>query len=146
MKIAIAADHAGFDYKFKLVDWLKSQGHHVLDFGTNSADSCDYPDYAYPAAEAVVNHSTDYGIIICGTGIGMSMVANKVQGIRAANCMTPEMARLARLHNNANVLTFGARLISIGLAQEIITTFLNTGFEGGRHTNRVEKIHLLTDC
>ncbi|MCL5992490.1 MAG: ribose 5-phosphate isomerase B [Bacteroidetes bacterium] len=146
MKIAIAADHAGFEYKSKIIEWLKESGNNPIDFGTNDSDSCAYPDYAYPAAEAVANHSAYYGIIICGSGIGMSIVANKVPGIRAANCMTPEMARLARQHNNANVLTLGARLINFEIAKEIISTFLNTEFEGGRHTKRVEKIHLLTGC
>ena len=144
MKIAVAADHAGFEYKNKIIEWLKESGNNPIDFGTNSAESCDYPDYAYPAAEAVANHSADYGIIICGTGTGMSIVANKVPGIRAANCMTPEMASLARQHNNANVLTLGARLISLDHAKEIISIFLTTEFEAGRHKNRIEKIHLLT--
>lgn len=146
MRIAIASDHAGYEYKSKIMEWLKESGNNTVDFGTNSGDSCDYPDYAYPAAESVANHSADYGIIICGTGTGMSIVANKVNGIRAANCLTPEMASLARQHNNANVLTFGARLISFDLAKEIISTFLSTEFEEGRHTNRIEKIHLLTGC
>ncbi|TAL67131.1 MAG: ribose 5-phosphate isomerase B [Bacteroidetes bacterium] len=144
MKLAIAADHAGFDYKKELIEWLKSHGHNVIDFGTDSDASCDYPDYAYPATEAVLNNIVRYAILICGTGIGVSITANKMKGIRAADCVTVEMARLARLHNNANVLTFGARLISLELAKEIITTFLNTEFEGGRHKSRVEKIHLLT--
>ncbi|MBI5323696.1 MAG: ribose 5-phosphate isomerase B [Ignavibacteriae bacterium] len=146
MKIAIASDHAGFDYKEKIISLIKDTGNNPVDFGTNTIDSCDYPDYAYPAAEAVANHIADFGIIICGTGIGMSIVANKVHGVRAANCITPEMARLARQHNNANVLTLGARLISIELAKEIITIFLNTEFEGGRHINRVNKIHDITGC
>ena len=146
MNISIASDHAGFEYKKALIEWLKSEGYNVIDFGTNSTESCDYPDFAYPAAEAVANHSSDYGIIICGTGIGMSITANKVNGIRAANCMTTEMARLARFHNDANVLTFGARLISLEQAKELIKIFLVTEFEGGRHTTRVGKIHLLTGC
>ena len=144
MKLAIASDHAGFAYKNELLEWLKSQGHNIMDFGTDSDKSCDYPDYAYPAAEAVLSNIVKYAILICGTGIGVSITANKLKGIRAADCVNVEMARLSRSHNNANVLTFGSRLISIELAKEIITTFLNTEFEGGRHKNRVEKIHLLT--
>ena len=146
MKIAIGADHAGFEYKSKLIDWLKKEGYNVIDFGTNSNESCDYPDYAYPSAEAVANNTVDFGVIICGTGIGMSMTANKVNGVRAANCMTTEMARMARFHNDANVITLGARLISLEQAKEFIKVFLETRFEGGRHITRVEKIHLLTGC
>lgn len=144
MKIAFGADHAGYLYKKELMEWIKQHDHQVLDFGTYSEDSVDYPDYAYPAAEAVAAGIADFGVIICGTGVGVSITANKVTGIRAANCMTVEMAKLAREHNNANVITLGARLIDIELAKELILTFLDTEFLGGRHMIRVEKIHFLT--
>jgi ribose 5-phosphate isomerase B len=144
MKIAFGADHAGFNYKKELVEWIKQYDHQVLDFGAYSEDSVDYPDYAFPTAEAVAAGIADFGVIICGTGVGVSITANKVTGIRAANCMTTEMAKLAREHNNANVLTFGARLIDLETAKELILTFLDTEFLGGRHMIRVEKIHFLT--
>jgi ribose 5-phosphate isomerase B len=140
MKISLAADHAGYEYKKELIQWLESRGYKIDDFGCYSSESCDYPDYALPAARAVSLGECNYGIIICGTGIGMAITANKVRGVRAANCCTPEMAKLARSHNNANVLTFGARLIGLELAKDIIRAFLETEFEGGRHLRRVDKI------
>ena len=144
MKIAFGADHAGFSLKKDLIDWVKESDHQVLDFGTYSEESVDYPDYAFPAAEAVAAGIADYGIIICGSGVGVSITANKVQGIRAANCFSAEMADTARQHNNANVLTLGARLVSLELAKEIVTAFIEGEFQGGRHMIRVEKIHFLT--
>ena len=144
MKIAFGADHAGFNLKRELIDWVKESDHQVLDFGTYSEESVDYPDYAFPAAEAVASGIADYGIIICGSGVGVSITANKVQGIRAANCFSAEMADTARQHNNANVLTLGARLVSLELAKEIVTAFIEGEFQGGRHMIRVEKIHFLT--
>ena len=144
MKIAFGADHAGFNLKRELIDWVKESDHQVLDFGTYSEESVDYPDYAFPAAEAVAARIADYGIIICGSGVGVSITANKVQGIRAANCFSAEMADTARQHNNANVLTLGARLVSLELAKEIVTAFIEGEFQGGRHMIRVEKIHFLT--
>ncbi len=144
MKIAFGADHAGFNLKRELIDWVKESDHQVLDFGTYSEESVDYPDYAFPAAEAVAAGIADYGIIICGSGVGVSITANKVQGIRAANCFSAEMADTARQHNNANVLTLGARLVSLELAKEIVTAFIEGEFQGGRHMIRVEKIHFLT--
>jgi ribose 5-phosphate isomerase B len=146
MKIALASDHAAFDLKENLMNWLKSLNYEVFDFGTFSAKSCDYPDFAYPAAEVVASGNADFGIILCGSGIGMSIVCNKVKGIRAANCLTPEMAELARQHNNANILNMGARLIDFETAKEITEAFLNTEFEGGRHSLRVDKIHSKTGC
>lgn len=146
MKIAIGSDHAGFEYKEILKDFLINAGHNVFDFGCFSSDSCDYPDFAFPLARSVASGENDFGILICGTGIGMSIVANKVQGIRAANCCSVEMARLARKHNNSNILTFGARLIPIELAKDIVLAFLQEEFEGNRHERRVEKIHKLTGC
>lgn len=144
MNIAIASDHAGFEYKEKLKEFLSEVGYQVADFGCTSSQSCDYPDFAYPLAKSVSAGENTFGILICGSGIGMTIVANKINGIRAANCCTVEMARLARLHNNANVLAFGARLISFELAKEIVLAFLNEKFEGNRHERRVAKIHKLT--
>lgn len=146
MKIAIGCDHAGYEHKLGIVDFLHLLGCEVTDFGCNSAESCDYPDFARPTAESVAKGEHDFGILICGSGIGMSIVANKIRGIRAANCTSPKMAELARQHNNANILTFGARLVSLDDAKEIVRSFLNTKFEGGRHQRRVEKIHLETGC
>ena len=144
MKIAIASDHAAYEYKKELSAWLKDQGHQVLDFGTYNNDSVDYPDFAFPAAESVASGESDFGCIICGSGIGMSIVSNKVTGVRAALCMTPEMAELARRHNNANVINFGQRLVDLDNAKAMLDTFINTDFDGGRHQNRVDKIHNLT--
>ncbi len=144
MKIAIGSDHAGFELKTEMIHFLKQSGYEVVDFGCKSSESCDYPDFAFPLAKDVSAGKYDFGILICGSGIGMSIVANKVAGIRAANCCTVEMARLARKHNDANVLTFGARLLPPELAKEIITAFLNETFEGGRHQRRINKIHSLT--
>jgi len=138
MKIAIGADHAGFELKEALRSFLKE--HELKDFGTYSAESADYPDFAHPVAVAVESGEFDLGILICGSGNGIAITANKHQGIRAAVCWNTELASLARKHNNANILCLPARFISIKEAQEITNTFLNTEFEGGRHTNRVSKI------
>ncbi len=144
MKISFGSDHAGFEYKQKLIEWLKSQDYQILDFGAFSTDSVDYPDYAYPAAEAVAAGIADYGVVICGTGIGVSITANKVASIRAAVCYSPEVAQLSREHNNANILALGARFIDIELAKQIVTAFIEGEFQGGRHMIRIEKIHNLT--
>lgn len=141
MKIALASDHAGYELKEKIVKMLKEMGHQVLDFGTNTNEPVDYPDFAAPAAKAVASSDADMGILICGTGIGMSIVANKIEGIRAADCTSVEMAKLARRHNNANILTLGARLLNFEQAEPIVRAFLNEDFEGGRHLIRIEKIH-----
>ncbi len=138
MKIAIGADHAGFELKDVLCSFLTE--HQLKDFGTYSTASVDYPDFAHPVAFAVENKEFDLGILICGSGNGIAITANKHQGIRAAICWNTELAELARKHNNANILCLPARFISIKEAQEITTTFLNTEFEGGRHANRVNKI------
>lgn len=140
MRLALASDHAGYDYKVIIHKWLIEQNYESHDYGCFSSDSVDYPDYAYIASEAIQKGEADFGIFICGTGIGVSIAANKIKGIRAANCCNPEMARLAREHNNANVLTFGARLISIDTAKKIITDFLHAKFLGGRHKIRVDKL------
>ncbi len=144
MKISIASDHAGYDLKELVSAWIKEFGHQVLDFGAFSGDSVDYPDYAFPAAEAVAAGIADFGVIICGSGQGMTITANKVTGIRATLCYNVEIAELARQHNNANVLTMGSRFTEPELAKEILRVFLETEFEGGRHMIRVEKIHALT--
>ena len=144
MKIALGSDHAGFEYKVKIIEWLKENDYQVLDFGAFSSDSVDYPDYAFPTAEAVSAGIAHYGILICGTGIGMSITANKIEGIRAALCCSPEVAKLSREHNNANLLALGSRMIPIEKAIEIVKAFLDSEFEGGRHMIRVEKIHNLT--
>lgn len=138
MKIAIGADHAGFEYKEALTAFLKD--HELKDFGTYSSDSVDYPDFAHPVSSAVENKEFDLGILICGSGNGIAITANKHQGIRAAICWNTELASLARKHNNANILCLPARFISVKEAQEITDTFLKTDFEGGRHQNRVNKI------
>lgn len=140
MKIAIGADHAGFDYKQNLIAELKAQGHDVVDFGTHSTDSVDYPDFAHPVASSVETKQTELGILICGSANGVAITANKHQGIRAAICWLPELAALARQHNNANVVCIPARFISLADASKIVSTFLITAFEGGRHDLRVEKI------
>jgi len=138
MKIAIGADHAGFEYKEAITAFLNE--HEVKDFGTYSSDSVDYPDFAHPVSLAVEAEEFDLGILICGSGNGIAITANKHQGIRAAICWNTELASLARQHNNANILCLPARFISIKEAQEITFTFLKTDFEGGRHQNRVNKI------
>ncbi|MCS7169267.1 MAG: ribose 5-phosphate isomerase B [Candidatus Kapabacteria bacterium] len=145
MKIAVASDHAGFAYKERLRELLHQVGNEVQDYGAYSEESSDYPDFAILAARAVARGEADCGILICGSGIGMSIVANKVPGVRAANCCTEEMARLSRQHNNANVLTFGARLLPFEQAWRMVQVFLETSFEGGRHERRVGKIHKLTE-
>lgn len=138
MKIAIGADHAGFEYKEALKLFLKDT--ELKDYGTYSSQSADYPDFAHPVAYAVESGEYNSGILICGSGNGIAITANKHQGIRAAICWNTELASLARKHNNANILCLPARFISIKEAQEITETFLNTAFEGGRHANRVSKI------
>lgn len=146
MKIAIACDHAAVDQKNELIKYLESQGHQVTNFGTNTNDSVDYPDYAVKAAEDVASGNSEKGIIICGSGIGVSISANKVKGIRAALCYNEETAKLSRQHNNANIMCYGARFIDLETAKKMVDNFINTNFEGGRHQNRVDKIHSLTGC
>lgn len=136
----MCSDHAGFELKSIIEGYLESQDVAYTDFGTNSTDSCDYPDFAHPCAEAVESGECFPGIAMCGSGNGIQMTLNKHQGIRAALCWTPELARLARQHNNANVLVLPARFIEPVLALEIVDAFLSTEFEGGRHIKRVEKI------
>ena len=139
-KIAICCDHAGFELKEKLVTDLSSVGVEFKDFGTYSTDSCDYADFAHPMADAIDKGEFEFGIAICGSGNGITMTVNKHQGVRAALCWTTELAKLARQHNNANVLSLPARFISEELAFEIVEDFFATDFEGGRHEARVNKI------
>ncbi len=140
MKISIGNDHAGTDYKLAIVGLLKSQGIEVINRGTDSNDSVDYPDFVHPVAEDVENGSSDLGIIICGSGNGASMTANKHQKIRAALCWNKEITELARAHNDANILSLPARFLSLQQALDMVKTFLKTPFEGGRHERRIEKI------
>ena len=142
MKIAMASDHAGYALKLQVKAWLEAQGAEVHDFGCYSSESCDYPDYAHPCAAAVENAEADFGVILCGTGNGISMTANKHQGVRAALCWDVPLAELARQHNNANILALPARFISEELALKITEAFFRTDFEGGRHERRVQKIAL----
>jgi len=140
MKIAIGNDHAGTDYKKTIVDYLKSQNIEVVNYGTNTNESVDYPDFVHPVAKDVEERSVDFGIIICGSGNGASMTANKHQGVRCALCWTKEITQLAREHNDANILSIPARFTSVQQALEMVKTFSNTKFEGGRHQTRVAKI------
>jgi ribose 5-phosphate isomerase B len=140
MKIAIGADHAGFEYKELLKKLLSKLGHETKDFGTHSNDSVDYPDFAHPVANAVEKKEFEIGVLICGSANGVAITANKHQGIRAAICWTEEIASLARQHNNANIVCIPARFVSIDLAEKITDKFLSTPFEGGRHETRVNKI------
>jgi ribose 5-phosphate isomerase B len=140
MKIAIGSDHAGFEKKQTIIKLLKTKGIEVKDFGCYSEDSVDYPDFAHPVASGVENNEFDLGILLCGSGNGINMTANKHSGIRSALCWKAEIASLARQHNNANILTLPARFISDDEAVEITEAFLATSFEGGRHQNRVNKI------
>ena len=139
MKLAIAADHAGYELKEFLKEEFKFQNQ-FIDFGTHSTNSMDYPDVAHPLANAIENKQADLGIIICGSGNGVNMTVNKHAGIRAALCWTNEIVSLARQHNNANVLSIPARFVSHELAKQMVETFLAIPFEGGRHANRVDKI------
>lgn len=140
MKISIGNDHAGTDYKLAISEYLKSQNIEVNNHGTNSSDSVDYPDFVHPVANDVENGEVDFGIIICGSGNGASMTANKHQGVRSALCWNKEIAQLAREHNDANVLSIPSRYTSEAQALEMVKTFLDTEFAGGRHGRRVEKI------
>ena len=140
MKIAIGCDHGGLNLKNEVITYLKSEGIEIKDFGTHTEESCDYPDIALPVAEAVARKEFDFGILICGTGIGIGIAANKVPGIRAALCSDTFSAHATREHNNANILTMGERVVGKGLAIDIVKTFLNSQFEGDRHNKRIDKI------
>jgi ribose 5-phosphate isomerase B len=142
MKISIGNDHAGPDYKKAIFEMLHSKGYEISNYGTDTFDSVDYPDFGHPVAKDVYEGKADFGIVICGSGNGIAMTVNKHQNVRAALCWTKEIAQLARQHNDANIISIPARFTSIPQAVEIVEVFLNTAFEGGRHTNRVNKI----DC
>jgi len=140
MSIGIAADHAGFEYKEKLIKDLEIEGYEIEDYGTYSAESTDYPDYAHPLASNVESGKHRFGITLCGSGNGINMTANKYRGIRAALCWNKEISELARLHNDANICSLPSRFVAYDLAKEIVMVFLKTKFEGGRHSRRIEKI------
>ena len=142
MKISIASDHGGFDLKNKIKQYLTSQGHEVRDFGTFTTESCDYPDFARLAAQAVARGECERGIVVCTTGIGVSIVANKVKGVRCALCVNDDMATMTRRHNNANVLALGQKYVDEQTAKKIVDAFINTPFDGGRHQRRVDKIEM----
>ena len=140
MKIAMAADHGGFELKNILRDYLAQKGHTVTDLGTNSADSVDYPDYAVLCCNEVTGGTVDFGILVCGTGVGISIAANKVKGIRCGLCPSPEIAALVKQHNNANVISLGGRFTDPETAKKIVDAYMSAEFEGGRHMNRINKI------
>ena len=140
MKVAIGCDHAGFPYKSTIIRALKKENVEVIDKGTFSEDSVDYPDFVHPVAELVERGEADLGVLICGSGNGVSMAANKHQGIRAALCWKDELASLARQHNDANIISIPARFVSAKMARQMVRTFISTEFEGGRHGRRVDKI------
>ena len=140
MKIAVGCDHGGLDHKNAIAEHLKERGFEITDFGIYENKSVDYPDIALPVAQSVASGEHDLGILVCGTGIGMSLAANKVRGIRAAVCSDHFSARYTRLHNNANILCLGGRVIGIGTALELVDLFVDTAFEGGRHQKRIDKI------
>ena len=139
-KITIGSDHAGYELKLKVIAHLKERGIEAIDVGTYSTDSCDYPDFAHAVCKNVQEGVTELGILVCGTGIGMSMAANKHKGIRAAACSDTFSARLTRMHNDANVLCFGERVVGMGLACDLVDAFIDAEFEGGKHARRVDMI------
>jgi len=143
MRVSIGSDHAGFEQKQALVDYLKGKGVEVVDRGPANDDRVDYPDYAAPVARDVADGAADYGVLVCGTGIGMAMAADKVPGVRAANIITSEFAALCREHNDANVITLSGRFVPLEENERILDAFLATDFGGGRHAGRVEKIMAL---
>lgn len=139
-KITIGCDHAGYELKKKVIDHLQERGIEVIDVGTHSTDSCDYPAIAHAVCKNIQDGVTELGILVCGTGIGMSMAANKHRGIRAAACSDTFSARLTRVHNDANVLCFGERVVGMGLALDLVDNFIDAEFEGGKHQRRVDMI------
>ena len=140
MRIGIGNDHSALELKAEIIELLEARGHEVVDYGTNSSESCDYPVYGEIVARAVAAGEVEQGILICGTGLGISLAANKVKGIRAAVCSEPFTAKMARVHNNCNILAFGARVVGAELAKMIVETWLDAEFEGGRHQRRVDLI------
>lgn len=146
MKIALGCDHAGIDLKTAIVDKLQSLGHEVVDCGTHSRESVDYPHYARAVAELVTSGQCERGVLLCGTGVGISIAANKIEGIRAVVCTEPFSAKLSRLHNNTNILALGSRVVGSELAQMILEIWLEAEFEGGRHARRVDLIEPPKSC
>lgn len=140
MKIAIGNDHAAVELKQQIMEYVKELGHEVINYGTDTSDSCHYPEYGEKVAKAVAEKEADCGILICGTGVGISIAANKVKGIRAAVCSDTTTARLVKEHNNANIIAFGARIVGNELAKDIVKAYLNAEFLGGRHAERVDMI------
>ncbi len=140
MRIGIGNDHSALELKAEIIEFVEAMGHEIVDYGTKTTDSCDYPVYGEAVGRAVVNKEVDLGILICGTGLGISMAANKVKGVRAAVCSEPFTAKMSRAHNNANIIAFGARVVGAELAKMIVDAFLNTEFEGGRHQRRVDML------
>ncbi len=140
LKIAVGSDHAGYNLKLELLSHLKELGHEAEDMGTTSGGSVDYPDYAFKVCEAVTAGKADFGLLVCGTGLGMAITANKVPGIRAVTCSDTFSARCSREHNDANVLCVGERVIGVGVAKDVVSAFLAASFQGGRHQKRVDKI------
>jgi ribose 5-phosphate isomerase B len=140
MKIALGTDHAGYEYKERIKELLTELGHEVTDFGTDSPQRCDYPDFIYPAAQAVGQGTCDRAIVLGGSGNGETIVANKARGVRCAVCWSEELARLSRAHNDANVMSIGARTVSLDLALKMVEVWLTTPFDGGRHARRIQKI------
>lgn len=145
MKIGVGSDHGGYYLKEELKEYMKELGIDVVDFGTDSLDSVDYPDYGEIVAKAVAKKEVDRGLVICGTGIGISLAANKVKGIRCALCGDVYSAKMSRAHNNANMIALGGRVVGVDLAKEILQAYLSTEFEGGRHERRVDKINDIED-
>jgi len=145
MKIALAADHAGFEYKDRIADMLRKTGHEVLDFGTHDATPVDYPQYGYAVGEAVASGQADRGIVVCGSSLGIAMAANKVPGVRCAPVFEPYMTELARRHNDANVLALSERLTGWEMTEQLLRAFFETPFDGGRHAHRTEQLFQFTD-
>lgn len=145
MKIAIGNDHAAVEMKQEVVAYLRELGHEVMNMGTDTTESCNYPEYGEKVARAVAGKDADCGVLICGTGVGISIAANKVKGIRAAVCSEPTTARLVKEHNNANIIAFGARIIGMETAKAILDAYLNAEFEGGRHQKRIDLIHAIEE-
>lgn len=145
MKIAIGNDHTGVEYKFILKKFLEDTGHEVINFGTDETSSCDYPDYADKVAKAIQRGEADRGVLICGTGVGMSIAANKHKGIRASLCGDTYSAEFTRRHNDSNILVMGARVIGVEIMLSVAKVYFSTGFEGGRHQRRIDKIDELSD-
>ena len=145
MKIGIGNDHSALELKAEIIEFIKSKGHEVVDYGTYTSESCDYPVYGEKVGRAVAAGEVDRGILICGTGLGISLAANKVKGVRAAVCSEPYTAKMSRLHNDCNVLAFGARVVGAELAKMIVDVWLGTEFEGGRHQRRVDLLNAIEE-